>query len=167
MEGIEEFYFLNLKVISEDLQHLIISAMKNKNRREFLKKSILGISGAALVPGTLKAYPAYASLNVPPDLPVRPLGKTGIRTPLISFGTSGALDTGFIRSAYEAGIKMFFSATYYGEGNNEKIVGKDLKGSPRFLCGRAAVPPDGFDNRQEFFPKLLIRMHILKKLKEA
>ena len=128
--------------------------MKNKNRREFLKKSILGISGAALVHGTLKAYPAYASLNAPPDLPVRPLGKTGIRTPLISFGTSGALDTGFIRSAYEAGIKMFFSATYYGEGNNEKIVGEGLKGLPRdsFVVG-TAVPPDGFDNRTGTFSK--------------
>ena len=128
--------------------------MKNKNRREFLKKSIWGISGAALIPGTLKAYPANASLNAPPDLPVRSLGKTGIKTPLISFGTSGALDTGFIRSAYEAGIKMFFSATYYGEGNNEKIVGEGLKGLPRdsFVVG-TAVPPDGFDNRTGTFSK--------------
>jgi predicted aldo/keto reductase-like oxidoreductase len=81
-------------------------------------------------------------------LPVRTLGRTGIKTPLISFGTSGALDTGFIRSAYESGIKMFFSATYYGEGNNEKIVGEGMKGLPRdsFIVG-TAVPPDGMDNR--------------------
>ena len=127
--------------------------MKNNNRREFLKKSLLGISGAALIPGTIKEYSSSASLNaVPPDLPVRVLGKTGIKTPLISFGTSGALDTGFIRSAYEAGIKMFFSATYYGEGNNEKIVGEGLKGLPRdsFVVG-TAVPPDNFDNRTGLF----------------
>jgi len=127
--------------------------MKNNNRREFLKKSLLGISGAALIPGVIKGNTINASLDsVPPELPVRMLGKTGIKTPLISFGTSGALDTGFIRSAYEAGIKMFFSATYYGEGNNEKIVGEGLKGLPRdsFVVG-TAVPPDGFDNRTGTF----------------
>lgn len=128
--------------------------MKNNNRREFLKKSFIGISGAALLPGTVNAGSSYPSLIMPPDLPVRPLGKTGIKTPLISFGTSGALDTGFIRSAYEAGVKMFFSATYYGEGNNEKIVGEGLKGLPRdsFVVG-TAVPPDSFNNRTGTFSR--------------
>jgi len=123
--------------------------MKNDNRREFLKKSVLGISGAALIPNVLKGDTLSGlSRYEPADLPFRTLGRTGIKTPLISFGTSGALDTGFIRSAYEAGIKMFFSATYYGEGNNEKIVGAGLKGLPRdsFVVG-TAVPPDGMDNR--------------------
>lgn len=138
--------------------------MKNDNRREFLKKSLLGISGAALIPGTIKANPAFNSLNFPPELPVRTLGRTGIKTPLISFGTSGALDTGFIRSAYEAGIKMFFSATYYGEGNNEKIVGEGLKGLRRdsFVVG-TAVPPDGFDNRTGTFSKAFDADAYIKK----
>jgi uncharacterized protein len=122
--------------------------MKNNNRREFLKKSVLGISGAALIPGFIKGNTSVASTYTPVDLPVRTLGRTGIKTPLISFGTSGALDTGFIRTAYEAGVKMFFSATYYGEGNNELIVGEGLKGLPRdsFVIG-TAVPPDGMDTR--------------------
>ena len=125
--------------------------MKNNDRREFLKKSIIGLSGATLLPGSLNSS---TSIFSPPDLPVRTLGKTGIKTPLISFGTSGALDTGFIRSAYEAGIKMFFSATYYGEGNNEKVVGAGLKGLPRdsFVVG-TAVPCDGMDTRTGTFTK--------------
>ncbi|HOB82998.1 MAG TPA: aldo/keto reductase [Bacteroidales bacterium] len=128
--------------------------MENRNRRQFLKKSIIGLTGAAMVPGTLTSYASVsASKSTVANLPARVLGKTGIRTPLISFGTSGALDTGFIRSAYEAGIKMFFSATYYGEGKNEQIVGAGLKGLPRdsFIVG-TAVPPDGFDNRTGTFP---------------
>jgi predicted aldo/keto reductase-like oxidoreductase len=128
--------------------------MKNDNRREFLKKSLIGISGAALIPGTIKSNPAFTTSDSPQELPVRVLGKTGIKTPLISFGTSGALDTGFIRSAYESGVKLFFSATYYGEGNNEKIVGEGLKGLQRdsFLVG-TAVSPDGFDPRTGTFSK--------------
>ena len=139
--------------------------MKNNNRREFLKKSIIGISGAALIPGTIKGHTSSALLNsAPQELPVRILGRTGIKTPLISFGTSGALDTGFIRSAYEAGIKMFFSATYYGEGNNEKIVGEGLKGLPRnsFVVG-TAVPPDGFDNRTGTFKQTFDANAYIKK----
>jgi predicted aldo/keto reductase-like oxidoreductase len=57
-----------------------------------------------------------------------------------------------VRAAYEAGIKLFFSATYYGEGNNEKLVGEGLKGLPRdsFIIG-TAVPPDGMDMRSGTF----------------
>ena len=127
--------------------------MGNNNRREFLKKSILGISGAALVPGTLRGYTTFSSSEtIVPELPVRLLGKTGIKTPLISMGTSGASDPNFVRAAYESGIKLFFSATYYGEGNNEKLVGDGLKGLPRdsFVIGTAA-PPDGMDFRSGTF----------------
>jgi predicted aldo/keto reductase-like oxidoreductase len=142
--------------------------MKNNNRREFLKKSILGISGAALIPGTLKGHSDYNPIKAPADLPVRLLGKTGIKTPLISFGTSGALDTGFIRSAYEAGIKMFFSATYYGEGNNEKVVGEGLKGLPRdsFVVG-TAVPSDILDNRTGIFKQPFDSDAYIKKALES
>lgn len=120
--------------------------MDNNNRREFLKKSILGISGAALIPGTMKAY-AKVDSSVP-GLPVRLLGKTGIKTPLISMGTSGTTNPNFVKAAYDAGIKLFFSATYYGEGNNEILVGEGLKGLPRdsFVVGTAASP-DGLDRR--------------------
>ena len=123
--------------------------MKKKNRREFLKNSILGISGAVLVPDRIKSndFPVISG-TIPPVQPERTLGRTGLKTPLISFGTSGALDRGFIRSAYEAGIKMFFSATYYGEGNNEVLVGEGLKGLQRdsFVVG-TAVPADELDSR--------------------
>jgi len=139
--------------------------MENNNRRQFLKKSIFGLTGVALVPGTINRYTSVsASKSTVADLPARMLGKTGIKTPLISFGTSGALDTGFIRSAYEAGIKMFFSATYYGEGKNEQIVGEGLKGLPRdsFVVG-TAVPSDGFDNRTGTFSKAFDLNAYIKK----
>lgn len=76
------------------------------------------------------------------------LGRTGIKTPLISLGAGGAYDPNFVRAVYDAGVKLFFSATYYGEGNNEKMVGEGLKGLPRdsFIVGTAANP-DNFDTR--------------------
>ena len=129
--------------------------MENNNRREFLKKSILAISGATLLPSNLRSgMNGVSPENVRPELPTRILGKTGINTPLISMGTSGAPASGFVRSAYEAGIKLFFSATYYGEGNNEKLVGEGLRELPRdsFVVG-TAVPSDGMDMRSGTFTK--------------
>jgi predicted aldo/keto reductase-like oxidoreductase len=138
--------------------------MESNNRREFLKKSILGISGAALLPSNMKIGIAGEAIKPDqPELPCRVLGKTGIKTPLISMGTSNATSSGFVKAAYEAGIKLFFSATYYGEGTNEKLVGEGLKGLPRdtFVVG-TAVPPDGLDMRtgkfiNPFDPQAYIR----------
>jgi predicted aldo/keto reductase-like oxidoreductase len=139
--------------------------MENNNRREFLKKSIIGISGAALLPANLNLGTITAS---PPELPFRVLGKTGIKTPLISMGTSGATESGFIRAGYEAGVKLFFSATYYGEGNNEKLVGEGLKGLSRdsFIVG-TAVPPDGLDPRTGKFTSPFDPQAYIKKAEQS
>jgi predicted aldo/keto reductase-like oxidoreductase len=87
-------------------------------------------------------------------LPTRVLGRTGIKSPLISLGSGGSTSPNFIRAAYDAGVKLFFSATYYGEGKNEQIVGEGLKGLPResFVVSTAA-PMDGFDGRAGVFTK--------------
>ena len=123
--------------------------MKQDNRRSFLKKSVLGLSGAALMPGILKTG---TNLKAAADLPLRTLGRTGIKVPLISMGTSDATSAGIIKAAYDAGIKLFFSATYYGEGKNEILVGEALKGFPRdsFIVG-TAIPPDGMDMKTGTF----------------
>ena len=129
--------------------------MENNNRRQFLKKSIMGITGAALLPSNLTIKGGFeANKSATPELASRILGKTGIKTPLISMGTSSATAAGFVRTAYEAGIKLFFSATYYGEGKNEQLVGEGLKGIPRdsFVVG-TAVPSDGMDMRTGIFTK--------------
>jgi predicted aldo/keto reductase-like oxidoreductase len=143
--------------------------METNNRREFLKKSILGISGAALLPSNLKIGMAGEFIKPgQPELPCRVLGKTGIRTPLISMGTGNATASGFVRAAYEAGIKLFFSATYYGEGNNEKLVGEGLNGLPRdtFVVG-TAVPPDGLDMRSGKFINQFDPQAYIRKAKES
>ncbi len=140
--------------------------MKNNNRRDFLKKSILSVSGAALIPGSLQAAVAgKASPAGIPSLPSRVLGRTGIQCPLISMGTSMSTNPNFIKAAYDAGVKMFFSAAYYREGNNEIMVGKALKDVPResyYIC--TATEPDGFDGRTGTFTKEFDPEAYMKKL---
>jgi predicted aldo/keto reductase-like oxidoreductase len=128
--------------------------MKNDSRRDFLRKSLIGISGAALVPGMLdKTNAAAGTINSsdlinPDELPVRTLGRTGLKVPLISMGVEGANSAGIIKAAYENGIRMFFSATYYGEGNNEKLLGDAVKGLARdSLILGSAIIPKGVDHR--------------------
>ncbi len=136
--------------------------MSKNPRREFLKKGLAGIVGAAVVPGVLKSgsanpAPSAGASSAPaaiPVLPSRPLGKTGLTTPLISMGTAESPTVEFIRQGYDEGIKFFFSATYYGHGNNERLVGQALKGLPRdsFVVGTAATP-EGLNPQAGTMPK--------------
>lgn len=119
--------------------------METNNRRAFLKKGVLGASAAALLPVSIKTSAAgLSSASVAPELPVRALGKTGVKIPLISMGASGTTDPKFVKAAYDLGVKLFFSANYYGNGNNEILVGEGLKGLNRdtFLVGTAAIPKE-------------------------
>jgi len=63
---------------------------------------------------------------------------------------------------------LFFSATYYGEGNNEKLVGEGLKGLPRdtFVVG-TAVPPDGLDMRTGKFLTPFDQQAYIRKAEES
>lgn len=143
--------------------------MENKPRREFLKKSLLGVSCAALAPTAIGAtLPSASAPSMAAPLPTRQLGKTGIDTPLISMGAGNATNTAFVQAAYRSGVKLFFSATYYGEGNNERLVGEALKDFPRdsFIVG-TAVPPDGFDHKEGTFAKDTSTAAYLKKAEES
>ncbi len=143
--------------------------MENNQRRDFLKKSILGISGAALLPQALRASSSATSNQAAiPALPSRVLGNTGLKIPLLSMGTSGATNPGFIRSAYDAGIKLFFSATYYGQGNNEILVGDALKSLPRdsYTIG-TACGADGLDEKTGTFTNGFDGEAYIKKAEES
>jgi hypothetical protein len=86
------------------------------DRRGFLKGSLMGVCGAALVPGISTTAPAGAGREggaAIPALPGRLLGRTGITTPLISMGTADATSVNLIRAGYDAGVKLFFSAGCY------------------------------------------------------
>jgi len=126
--------------------------MQTKPRRDFLKKSLIALSGAAVLPGTLKQVSASSQTSKPgDDIIYRKLGKTGLKIPVISMGT-GAANPALIKAAYDKGINTFFTATYYGEGNNEKMLGDAVEDFPRdSLVIGTAVVPKGVDHRGGLF----------------
>jgi uncharacterized protein len=116
--------------------------METNNRRDFLKKSILGVSSAALLPGALKAAALPSGMASAPGIPVRSLGKTGLTVPLLSMGTGDTSNPSLVKAALESGIKLLGTSTYYGNGNNETMLGQVTKSMPRdsFLIATSSMP---------------------------
>lgn len=126
--------------------------MKTNHRRDFLKRSVLGLSGAALLPGVLKAAALPSGITTAPGIPVRPLGKTGITVPLLSMGTGDTNNPSLVKAVLENGITLLGTSTYYGNGNNETMLGNVIKTLPRdsFLIATSTMPR-GTDHQNGLF----------------
>jgi predicted aldo/keto reductase-like oxidoreductase len=128
--------------------------METNQRREFLKKSLAGISAATLMPGVVSASITNAVLkpNSQQDIASRTLGRTGVKLPVISMGTSNINNPGLILAAIDSGIKLFTTSSYYGEGNNEIMLSSVIKSRPRnsFLIATGSRP-QGIDNQKGVF----------------
>ncbi len=115
-------------------------------RRDFLKTSIAGVAGAAVLPacsgGSNKlssSAPATEVVKEAPPAPAEPvaklitrkLGNTGIELPIISVGAMSATDPALLRAALDGGVKHLDTAHVYQGGRNEEMVGEVMKGRPR------------------------------------
>lgn len=103
------------------------------NRRNFLRLSV--VSGAGLlVPATMNASTAdakeFTSLSAA-KIAVRPLGKTGLKLPILSMGVMRADNPNLIKAAIKSGVVHFDTANGYQEGKNETMLGKVFKEIPR------------------------------------
>ncbi len=90
-------------------------------------------------------------------LPVQKLGRSGLTVSALGFGVTGPHATGFVprsatlklvRAAIEAGVTLFDTAPFYGDGVAEKRLGEAIKGLDRNslqLCTKAGtvVSPGG------------------------
>jgi predicted aldo/keto reductase-like oxidoreductase len=116
-------------------------------RRNFLKKSFIGLSGAALIPASIKSNSIDHA-----DLPVRILGKTGIKIPVLSMGTGDTKNPALVKQALESGVRLFGTSVYYGNGNNESMLGELLKDIPRdsFMIATSTMPK-GTDHQNGLF----------------
>jgi L-galactose dehydrogenase len=94
----------------------------------------------------------------------RPLGKTGLNVPMLSFGASSlgqefrsvTLDEAVrsVRVALDCGLSLIDTAPFYGRGMSEVLLGVALKGVPResyLLCtklGRYDLPHFDFSAKR-------------------
>ncbi len=72
--------------------------------------------------------PAVAGLAAPEQrMPMRALGKTGLKVAPLGFGCMTTSDPAVIERAADSGINHFDTARSYQGGNNERMVGNALK----------------------------------------
>jgi predicted aldo/keto reductase-like oxidoreductase len=105
--------------------------MKKQNqssRRDFLKKSLAGAAGLAVLP-SLDSVHSQGKEKITATVIYRTLGRTGMRVPVISMGSSS--NEYLIRAALDKGIVHFDTAYIYGNGTDEVAFGKALQGRDR------------------------------------
>jgi predicted aldo/keto reductase-like oxidoreductase len=107
--------------------------MKNKvvNRRDFLRLSAAAGAGAMFVPGAAASTLSNPTISQKSAFPVRTLGKTGMKIPILSMGVMRADNPNVVKAAYNAGITHFDTAHGYQNGRNEEMLGNFFKDKPR------------------------------------
>jgi predicted aldo/keto reductase-like oxidoreductase len=103
------------------------------SRRNFIKKSLSSIAGAAI----LQPFLRPKGENKTPDnqkkstFIYRKLGKTGITLPIVSMGVANTGNANLVRAALDAGVCYFDTGHYYSKGKNEEMLAGAFKGRPR------------------------------------
>src|ERR1035438_3933271 len=92
--------------------------MSDASRRGFLASALTSGIG-------LKMAAAPSSSNL--EMPVRTLGKTGLKVTVLGFGCMTTSDPAVIEKAVDLGVTYFDTARVYQSGNNERMVGAALK----------------------------------------
>jgi uncharacterized protein len=122
-----------------------MDAGRRATRREFLAAGAGTVAGAAWFAGCAGSAPSDDRLPRTGRTTVRTLGRTGLRTPVVSIGSAYAPN--LVRSALNAGMSYVHTSGSYSEANHERILGEVLRGRPRdsFLVGSSPDLPYRFE----------------------
>jgi len=97
--------------------------MSNASRRSFFTSALT----SALASGAVLKSAAAAPSAAKGEMPMRTLGKTGLKVTVLGFGCMTTSDPAVIQAGVNAGINYFDTARVYQNGNNERMVGAALK----------------------------------------
>lgn len=93
------------------------------SRRDFLRASALGL-GAAVGAGIIEPVAAQQKAD---EIPLRPLGKTGLQVSAIGFGSFGFSNPAVLEAAIDRGVKFICTSADYQNGNAERAIGEVMK----------------------------------------
>jgi predicted aldo/keto reductase-like oxidoreductase len=96
-----------------------------QDRRHFLKTSLTTAAVAAAFPSVVKSSGSHAIKE--DQIIMRKLGRTGIELPIVSMGAGDTDNPKLIEAALDSGIRLLATSEYYGNGNNERMIGEILK----------------------------------------
>jgi len=121
-----------------------MKTMKTLGRRQFLKKAMQALATVSVCEGMTPATARAETPGQPADkIPIRTLGKTGLKLPILGYG-GAALPKAWrnplshedrvalVRYAYDRGLRYFDTAGNYLE--SQAILGEALKDRRREVC---------------------------------
>lgn len=127
-------------------------------RRQLLKT--LGVAGSILALegprgfAEMAAPAPSATSGAPGEIPMRALGKTGVRVSALCFGgahwgrmESDAEAIGLLHEAIDAGVTFMDNAWEYNRGRSEELMGKALQGRRQQVFLMTKVCSHGRDKR--------------------
>jgi len=91
------------------------------SRREFMATATLG--GLAVGAGWPLLRHVGRDQTVSPQVIYRPLGKTGLRLPIVSFGVMNSDSPDLLRKALDLGVRHLDTAHGYMGGKSEEVIG--------------------------------------------
>jgi len=95
------------------------------SRSDFFKSASL-VAGAAMVAGS-KAHAAEEE-SIPSAVPLRQLGKSDLKLPVVSLGTGPGQDVNVMKSAIAQGMTFIHTSTEYKGGRAIRNVAEAIKG---------------------------------------
>lgn len=112
------------------------------NRREFLTTSSLGIVGASAGLTKTDYQMKYPEQELPKIKEYRVLGRTGFKVSDIGCGPVMINNENLLKTILESGVNIIETAEFYGNGNNEMLVGravKDFKRETLFINSKLMI----------------------------
>ena len=94
---------------------------KQISRKEFFSRALSGIAGISLLSPKITALVSSRS-------ELRSLGNTGLMVSPVCFGAPRMNEESLIKYALEKGINFIDTGRAYGNGNNERLVGRAIAG---------------------------------------
>ncbi len=95
---------------------------KHISRKEFFTKALSGVAGLSLVskriPGISSSFAEY-----------RAIGDTGLVVSPLCFGAPRTNEESLIKYALDKGMNFIDTGRTYGNGNNERLVGRAISGN--------------------------------------
>lgn len=95
-------------------------------RKEFLKKSSTAVLGLGVL--GLGARTSGSGKPHLPSVPLRTLGRTGIKVSALGFGASRTMEPALVQAAIDSGMTFLDTGRSYFRGQNEIMVGKVIAG---------------------------------------
>ncbi len=97
---------------------------KRINRKEFFTKTLSGLAGLSL-------YHGRFTIELSKAIELRSTGRSNMMVTPMCFGAPRTSEESLIRYAMEKGMNFIDTGRSYGNGNNEKLVGRAVAGSRR------------------------------------